>query len=236
DKESSDYNFHTLYSYFVSFSSSNERNWNIDIQSFVSKTLGEEEVIQAITEGILFGTHQSIKFKKKEDKKKGGDYYLITKNKKAKAILDSSLNKLEAVNWARDLQDSPPNKLHAKEFAEEVKAKFNKLKNIEVEVLDKKQIEKNKMGLLLAVNAGSHHEPKVVILRYFGDKKNKKNVLGLVGKGITFDSGGYNIESSAALETNKFDMSGAAVVCASFLALTQKKPKINVVGIACLTD
>ena len=236
DKESSDYNFHSLYNYFVSFSSSNERNWNIDIQSFVSKTLGEEEVIQAITEGILFGTHQSIKFKKKEDKKKGGDYYLITKNKKARAILDGSLNKLEAVNWARNLQDSPPNKLHAKEFAEEVKAKFNKLKNIEVEVLDKKQIEKNKMGLLLAVNAGSHHEPRVVILRYFGDKKNKKNVLGLVGKGITFDSGGYDLKPSQYLQCMKFDMSGAAVVCASFLGLVQKKPTINVIAVACLTE
>ncbi|CAG8594207.1 10647_t:CDS:2 [Ambispora gerdemannii] len=92
------------------------------------------------------------------------------------------------------------------------------------------------MGLLLAVNAGSHHEPRIVILRYFGDKKNKSNILGLVGKGITFDSGGYNLKYSAALETMKFDMSGAAVVCASFLVLTQNKPKINVVAVACLTE
>ncbi|CAG8697119.1 1663_t:CDS:2, partial [Ambispora leptoticha] len=100
----------------------------------------------------------------------------------------------------------------------------------------KKQIEKNKMGLLLAVNAGSHHEPRVVILRYIGDKKDKKNVLGLIGKGITFDSGGYDLKPSNYLQCMKFDMSGAAVVCASFLALAQKKPKINVVAVACLTE
>jgi leucyl aminopeptidase len=92
------------------------------------------------------------------------------------------------------------------------------------------------MGLLLSVNAGSYHEPRVVILRYFGDKKNKKDILGLVGKGITFDSGGYNLKSSYALETMKFDMSGAAVVCASFLGLIQQNPTINVVAVACLTE
>lgn len=134
------------------------------------------------------------------------------------------------------MQDTPPNRLHAKEFAEAVKDKFSKVKDIEIEILEKKQIEKNKMGLLLAVNAGSHHEPRVVILRYFGDKKNKKDILGLVGKGITFDSGGYNLKSSQYLECMKFDMSGAATVCASFLALTKKKPKINVVAVACLTE
>jgi len=130
----------------------------------------------------------------------------------------------------------PPNKLHAKEFAEQIKEKLSKFSDIEVEILDKKTIEKEKMGLLLAVNAGSHHEPRVVILRYFGNKKNKKSVLGIIGKGITYDSGGYNLKSSPALQCMKFDMSGAAVVCSSFLVLAQKKPKINVVAIACLTE
>ncbi|MCE8163996.1 MAG: leucyl aminopeptidase family protein [Candidatus Moeniiplasma glomeromycotorum] len=236
NKENKDYNFSSIYDYFINFSSIYERDLNIDIQSFISKNLSEELIIQAISEGILFGTHQSIKFKKKEEKKKDSNYYLITKNKKGVEILDNSLGKLQAVNWARDLQDAPPNKLHAKEFAEAVKNKFNKLKNIEVEILDKQQIEKNKMGLLLAVNAGSHHEPRVVILRYFGDKKNKKNVLGLVGKGITFDSGGYDLKPSSSLQCMKFDMSGAAVVCASFLALAEKKPKLNAVAVACLTE
>jgi leucyl aminopeptidase len=236
NKEGIDYNFHSIYNYFVNFSSHGERDWNIDIQSFVSKNLSEELVIQAISEGLLFGNHQPVNFKKKEERKKNNNYYLITKNKKARLVLDDSLGKLEAVNWARDLQDTPPNKLHAKEFAEAVKIKFGKFKNVEVEILDKKQIEKNKMGLLLAVNAGSHHEPRVVILRYFGDKKNKKNILGLIGKGITFDSGGYDLKPSQSLQCMKFDMSGAAVVCATFLVLTQKIPKINVVAVACLTE
>src|SRR5687767_5761093 len=117
------------------------------------------------------------------------EYCLVTNNKKAQGILTKSQLKLEAVNWCRDLQDTPPNRLHPQDFAEQVKKKFSKFKNIEIEILDQKKIEKNKMGLLLAVNAGSHHEPRVIILRYFGDKKNQKDILGLVGKGIIFDSG-----------------------------------------------
>jgi leucyl aminopeptidase len=149
--------------------------------------------------------------------------------------LDKSFLKLEAVNFARDLQDAPPNKLHAQEFAEEIQKKMKNFANIQVEILDKKAIEKNKMGLLLAVNAGSHYEPRVVILKYFGNPKSKE-IFGLVGKGITFDSGGYDLKPSQYLQCMKFDMSGAAVVCASFWALVQKKPKINVVAIACLTE
>jgi leucyl aminopeptidase len=142
---------------------------------------------------------------------------------------------MQAVNFARDLQDASPNKLHAKEFAEIVKSKFAKSKDIQVDILDKKAIEKNKMGLLLAVNAGSHHEPRVVILRYKGNPKGKE-ILGLIGKGITFDSGGYNLKPSQSLQCMKFDMSGAAIVCATFLALAKKKPKMNIVAVACLTE
>ena len=172
---------------------------------------------------------------KQSEKTQKVDYHLITSQKEAKKILTKSQIKLEAVNFARDLQDMPPNKLSAQEFAKQVKDKFNNSKNIEVEILDKKQIEKNKMGLLLAVNAGSHHEPRVIVLNYKGNPGSKE-VLGLIGKGIIFDSGGYNLKSSANLSDMKFDMSGAAIVCSAFLALTKLKPKINAVAVACLTD
>jgi leucyl aminopeptidase len=237
NKETSNYNFHNLYGYFIEFVSNNQRSWNIDVQSFLTKELSEEKVVQAISEGILFGSYQPINYQSRgNEKETSSEYYLLTKNKKLQTILDESIAKLKAVNWVRNFQDMPPNKLRAKEFADQIKEKFSEFNNIEVEVLDKKKIEKERMGLLLAVNAGSHHEPRVVILRYFGDKKNKKNILGLIGKGITFDSGGYNLKSSASLQCMKFDMSGAAVVCVSFLTLAQKKPKINVVAVACLTE
>lgn len=69
NKESEDYNFHSIYNYFTNFASNNERNLNIDIQSFISKDLAEGKIIQAISEGILFGTHQKLNYKKQEKKK-----------------------------------------------------------------------------------------------------------------------------------------------------------------------
>jgi leucyl aminopeptidase len=163
------------------------------------------------------------------------DYHLITSRESTKEILTKSQIKLAAVSFTRDLQDTPPNKLSAQEFAEKIKNKFSNSKNIEIEILDQKAIEKNKMGLLLAVNAGSHHEPRVVVISYKGNPKSKE-ILGLIGKGIIFDSGGYNLKSSANLSDMKFDMSGAAVVCSAFLSLDKLKPKINAVAVVCLTD
>lgn len=333
DKEIPDYSFHFLSDFWATFSNTNERNLNVAINSFTANNLSEELVIQAISEGILFGSHKTINYKsnsnreieKKRDDEvvyegrilsidknksypdgtqktvwlikveskiptgsngkeyyiedrnrdkiyydfdnygeldiqegkrykflisnsnswwqlEGSDktillseYYLVTENKLAPEILAKSQRKLEAVNFARDLQDTPPNKLQAENFAEIVKSKFKPFASIEVEILDKELISENKMGLLLAVNAGSHHEPRVVILRYKGNL-GIKEILGLVGKGITFDSGGYNLKSSPNLQGMKFDMSGATVVCASFLTLMNFKPKINVIAVACLTE
>ncbi len=235
DKNSEDYNFQKIYDFFVDFCKNNERDLNIDIKSFTNSKLNEDSVLQAVSEGILFGTHKVIEYKKILKKIKPTNYCLISSHKSSQKILRRAEIKLEAVNWARDLQDAAPNKLHAKDFARVVKNRFANSKEIQVDVLDKKAIEKNKMGLLLAVNEGSHQEPRVVILRYKGNPKSKE-VLGLIGKGITFDTGGYNLKPSSHLQTMKFDMSGAAIVCSVFSALIQEKSKINVTVVACLAE
>lgn len=237
DKESEGYGFHSVYEFFTRFASNNDRSINIEVNSFINSSLNEELALQAIIEGILFGSHQTVSYKsnKQKEKSESISYYLVTDAKQSKQILENSQVKLEAVNFARDLQDSPPNKLNSKEFVQEIKDKFKEFPHVKVKILDKSNIEKNKMGLLLAVNKGSHHDPYVVVLSYEGNKKDKE-VLGLVGKGITFDSGGYNLKPSSALQCMKFDMSGAAVVCSAFLSIAKQKPKINVVAVACLTE
>jgi leucyl aminopeptidase len=99
NKESEEYNFYSLYDYFVEFASNNQRSWNIDVQSFLTKELSEEKIIQAISEGILFGSYQPINYKTQGNKKEiNNDYYLLTKNKKLQAVLDRSIAKLTAVN------------------------------------------------------------------------------------------------------------------------------------------
>ncbi|XP_035205633.1 probable cytosol aminopeptidase [Stegodyphus dumicola] len=91
------------------------------------------------------------------------------------------------------------------------------------------------MGLLLAVNAGSNKEARFIIIEYLGNPSSKEK-LGLVGKGITFDSGGYSLKSSDFMINMKFDMSGAAVVTGVMYGLSCLKPNINVIAVAGLTD
>ena len=91
------------------------------------------------------------------------------------------------------------------------------------------------MGLLLAVNRGSSIEPRVVKIEYKGDPENKK-VLGIIGKGITFDSGGMDLKPSASMETMRSDMSGAASVLCVMKSLAELKVKKNVIAVIPLTE
>jgi len=102
-------------------------------------------------------------------------------------------------------------------------------------VYEKKDIEQKKMGLLLAVNRGSVIEPRLIILDYAGDGKSKK-VFGLVGKGITFDSGGMDLKPPASMETMRSDMAGAAAVLYTMKTLAELKVKKNVRAVIPLTE
>lgn len=141
---------------------------------------------------------------------------------------------MTAVNLARDWQDAAPNHLNAVTFANEVKTLFQKFPQVKCEILDRKMILAEQMNLLLSVNAGSTIEPRVVVLKYLNNPGGKTTAL--VGKGITFDSGGYSLKPSRYQIDMKFDMSGAAIVCATMKAIAEQKLPINVVAIACLTD
>jgi leucyl aminopeptidase len=106
--------------------------------------------------------------------------------------------------------------------------------NVKLRVLGLKEAQKLGMGLLLAVNAGSHVEPRVVVVEYSSDSTLPKTVL--VGKGITFDSGGYNLKPSAFMKGMKFDMSGASIMISTVLALAKAKAKANVAAVGMFTD
>ena len=100
-----------------------------------------------------------------------------------------------------------------------------------IDVLDEKRMKTLGMGSLLGVSAGSSQPAKLIVMTYNGDPRSKEK-LALVGKGITFDSGGISIKPATDMHEMKYDMSGAAGVIATMWALAQLKPKINVIGIA----
>nr|WP_318030513.1 hypothetical protein [Mycoplasmopsis bovis] len=105
----------------------------------------------------------------------------------------------------------PPNICNSEFLAQKVAEDLEQYKNLKVTVLKKKEIEELKMGLLLSVNKGSVYEPRVVVIEYNGDKDSSEKTV-MIGKGITFDSGGYSLKPSRSMVSMKFDMSGSAIV------------------------
>jgi leucyl aminopeptidase len=141
----------------------------------------------------------------------------------------------EGVNFARSLQVQPPNILTSVKLANDIKKYLSLEKNLSIKVLTKPEIIKNKMGLLLAVNSGSNYDARVVVIEYKGDAKSKEK-QAFVGKGITFDAGGYNIKPGPHMIGMKYDMSAAAIIAASMKSIAKAKPKTNIVAVLCLTD
>ena len=135
----------------------------------------------------------------------------------------------EGISFAKTLGNLPPNICTPSYLAMEAK-KLAKTYKLEVEVLDKKQCEALKMGSFLAVAQGSVQAPKFIVLKYNGAPKTQAPVV-LVGKGITFDSGGISLKPGEAMDEMKYDMCGAASVLGTFRAIAQLKPKLNLIGI-----
>ena len=125
--------------------------------------------------------------------------------------------------------------MHSEHFADLITQAAAKHENVSATVLDKAAIKAENMNLLLSVNAASQYEPRVVILKYTGNPASDHSTA-IVGKGITFDTGGISLKPSAFMKGMKFDMSGAAIASASLLAIAEAKLPVNVYSIACITD
>lgn len=141
----------------------------------------------------------------------------------------------EAVNVTRDLINDPPNVLTPRTMTEHAK-KVAKENGLKITVFEKRDLEKMKMGAILAVNRASHHpedDARLVVLEYMPNKNEKP--IALVGKGIIFDTGGYDIKPSRHMADMQQDMSGAAAVFSVMSLLKKMGIKRNVVGIAPLT-
>ena len=138
-----------------------------------------------------------------------------------------------AIDRTRTLVNEPANVIYPESFAE-VCVAAGKQAGFEVEVWDQKRLEKEKCGSLLAVARGSAREPRIVIMRYNGGGKERP--LALVGKGVTFDSGGLSLKPSESMLTMKCDMAGAATVVGAMQAIAELKLPVNVIGLVGLVE
>ena len=139
----------------------------------------------------------------------------------------------DGMKFTKDLVCEPPNILNPVEFASRC-IELKKL-GLKVDVLDKKEMQTLGMNALLGVAQGSINEPKLVVIRWNGGKKDAKP-LAFVGKGVTFDTGGLSLKPAGAMVGMKYDMAGAAVVAGLLKILALRKAKVNVVGVLGLVE
>ena len=153
---------------------------------------------------------------------------------KVKAAVSSAQKLCKSVFLARDLQNHPGNRATPAFLADQARKACRKA-GVRCRILNRRDMERLKMGSLLAVAQGSAQPPKFIIMEYMKGKKNEKPVV-FVGKGLTFDTGGISIKPSHGMEEMKFDMSGGAAVIGAMCAVGTLKLKKNVVGLVPATE
>lgn len=141
----------------------------------------------------------------------------------------------EANNLARTLANEPGNALPPMQLAEQARA-WSEQNGLEFYAIDRARAQELGMGAFLAVGQGSANPPVMFVMRYWGDPAHKDKALGLVGKGITFDSGGISLKPADRMEDMKGDMSGGAAVIAAMQGIAQLKPKVNVTGVVAAAE
>lgn len=136
---------------------------------------------------------------------------------------------------ARDLINDPPNHLYPESFAKIIKDELSPL-GVKVDILDEKKMTKLGMGAIMGVGQGSARQPRMVIMRWNGHPKSKDTPVALVGKGVTFDTGGISLKPGNGMEEMKMDMGGAAAVVGTMKTLALRNARCNVIGAVGLAE
>ncbi|HVE63840.1 MAG TPA: leucyl aminopeptidase [Mycobacteriales bacterium] len=191
------------------------------------------EALRATIEGSLLGSYDFTTYRQAsmEGRKEPVQSVVVGvddhKSKAAVAAVKRAEAVAAAVALARDLTNAPPGNLHPSDLSDVAVAECTKA-GCTVEVMDEKALRKGGYGGILGVGQGSANPPRLVRISYTHPKA--KRSIALVGKGITFDSGGLSLKPAASMEWMKSDMAGAAAVIASLAAIAKLKPVINVTG------
>jgi leucyl aminopeptidase len=205
---------------------------------------GLEPCIQAIVEGFRLGKYRFDEYKAQKAREKKlkdvritlyGALPLLRESK----ILDMSLRKglvfSDAVIMARNMVNEPSCVMDPDRMVEYAR-KVSKKKGMSIRVFGRNELKRLNMGLALAVSEGSSKQPRLIHLKYSGKGRKIRRVIAIIGKGITFDSGGLFIKDRKAMEKMKYDMAGGATVISVMSALPELAPDITVHGLVYCTE
>lgn len=205
---------------------------------FTNEELNCEDVVFAASEGLSLGIYEFEGYKtssNKVDISLNAFTFLSTSDHdELKAAYEIGEIHAHAVNEARNLVNMPPNILTATELANYAQRLAEKY-DFEIEILDKNEMEELGMGAILAVNKGSVEEPRLIVLKYAATD-TWDDVVGLVGKGITYDTGGYSLKPREGMVGMKGDMGGAAAVLGAMTIIGETRPNKNVLAVIASTD
>jgi leucyl aminopeptidase len=195
-------------------------------------------VASAMVEGSILATYRFDRFKSKpeedeEDSSRLEEIIVIADGGVAEAV-EAARIAAESENFARELQDLPANVVTPSYLAGRANAIAEEHDSVTCEVLGREQIKEKGMGGLVAVSQGTAEEPQLIVLRYQGGGDGK--TLGLVGKGVTFDTGGISIKPAASMHEMKMDMSGAAAVIESVSAIAKLEIPIDLLAVIPSTE
>ncbi|MDL1956093.1 MAG: leucyl aminopeptidase [Candidatus Desulfofervidus auxilii] len=199
---------------------------DVTFENLGSEQLGEK-AIQWLVEGVLLSNYKFKKYKKDNEKTKIEKINLLVEKKWQKSI---QIGKYlaEAANFTRDLVNEPGNVIKPQDLAE-IAIRLAKEVGLKCIVYDEKKLKDEKMHGILAVGQGSYHPPRFIHLAYTPSKAKKRFVI--IGKGITFDSGGLNIKPDQFMKTMKSDKAGACAVLGIMKAIASLKPQCEVHGL-----
>jgi leucyl aminopeptidase len=216
------------------------RTRRVKRMAFLNRGGGEPRAaVQAITEGLMLAAFTGDVYKSGERGAPPLEQALVASAEGHEAGLEAAVERGrvlgESCNLARDLCNEPANVLTPSVFADRGAA-IGREAGLHVEVLDEDEIARLHMGLLLGVARGSAEPPRVLVLRHTAPGGGDRRMLGLVGKGITFDTGGISIKPAEGMDRMKDDMAGGAAVIGAMRAISLLKAPINVVGIVPMTE
>ena len=200
----------------------------------ISNPTTPEEISTAIVEGCLLSLYKFDKYITKEKKNKNPQSLSIVSLSKVhipkiNAGIDRGIALCVGTIHARNLENAPSNEIYPETLAKDAR-QLAKSKRFSITIFDKRKIKSLGMGGVIGVSKGSINDPRFIIMEY-GSSYKKNGTVALVGKGVTFDSGGISIKPSANMGEMKMDMSGAAAVIGTFHSVAALKLKKHVIGI-----
>lgn len=200
----------------------------------VSESIEEADALQAVAEGFLQSRYQFDRYLGEKPEVSLEKISFTTELKDAEELLTEREAVIDAVDFTRELVNTPANDLYPAIFADKVVNLF-KDSAVDVKIYDKEALEELGAASLLAVSKAAIKEPRLVVMKYL-PLGEEVEAISLVGKGVTYDSGGYAIKSAGGMKTMMTDMAGAGATVGALQAIVKNKIQQNVIAIIGLTE